>query len=43
MDTNTSRTMVSTSDANGIYQFNALPAAPYRLTPSAKGFKQEGA
>lgn len=41
VDTNTSRTVVSTSDANGIYQFNALPVAPYRLTAEAKGFKQK--
>src|SRR4051812_15855051 len=39
VDTNTSRTLVSTSDANGIYQFNALPVAPYRLTAEAAGFK----
>jgi Carboxypeptidase regulatory-like domain len=41
VDTNTSRTLVSISDANGIYQFNALPVAPYRLTAEAKGFKQK--
>jgi hypothetical protein len=40
LDTNTGRTQVSTSDANGIYQFNALPA-PYRLTAEAQGFKQK--
>ena len=39
VDTSTSRTVVSTSDANGIYQFNALPPAPYRLTAEAAGFK----
>src|ERR1700694_1728980 len=39
VDTNTSRTVVSTPDANGIYQFNALPVAPYRLTAEAAGFK----
>jgi hypothetical protein len=39
VDTNTSRTLVATSDANGIYQFNALPVAPYRLTAEAAGFK----
>jgi Carboxypeptidase regulatory-like domain/TonB dependent receptor len=39
VDTSTSRTVVSTSDANGIYQFNALPVAPYRLTAEAQGFK----
>ncbi len=41
VDTNTSRTLVSTSDANGIYQFNALPPAPYRLTAEAQGFKEK--
>ncbi len=35
----TAQKMVSTSDANGIYQFNALPPAPYRLTVEAPGFK----
>jgi hypothetical protein len=39
VDTNTSRTLVSTSDSNGIYQFNALPVAPYRLSAEATGFK----
>ncbi len=39
VDTSTSRTVISTSDANGIYQFNALPVAPYRLTAEAAGFK----
>jgi Carboxypeptidase regulatory-like domain len=38
---NTNETLVSTSDENGIYQFNALPPAPYRLTVEAKGFKQK--
>ena len=41
VDKNTSHTVVSTSDANGIYQFNALPPAPYRLTAEATGFKQK--
>jgi len=41
LDTNTGRSLVSTSDANGIYQFNALPPAPYRLTAEAQGFKQK--
>jgi hypothetical protein len=40
INTATGAKMVSTSDANGIYQFNALPAAPYRLTAEAQGFKQ---
>lgn len=38
---NTNEKMVSTSDQNGIYQFNALPPAPYRLTASAPGFQQK--
>jgi hypothetical protein len=38
-NTDTGQKMVSTSDANGIYQFNALPPAPYRLTVEAQGFK----
>jgi hypothetical protein len=39
IDKNTNHTMVSTSDGNGIYQFNALPPAPYKLTAEAQGFK----
>ena len=39
VDTNTSRTLVSTSDPNGIYQFNALPVAPYRLTGRGEGLQ----
>jgi Carboxypeptidase regulatory-like domain/TonB dependent receptor len=38
-NTGTSQKMVSTSDSNGIYQFNALAAAPYRLTAEAQGFR----
>jgi Carboxypeptidase regulatory-like domain len=41
IDTNTNRTVISTSDPNGIYQFNALPSALYRLTVEAQGFKQK--
>lgn len=41
IDTSTGRSVVSTSDANGIYQFNALPPAPYRLTAESQGFKQK--
>jgi hypothetical protein len=37
----TSSTVVSTSDQNGIYQFNALPQAPYRLTVEQTGFKKK--
>ena len=40
-DKGTNRAVVSTSDANGIYQFNALPANPYRLAVEAQGFKQK--
>lgn len=38
-NTGTNQKLVSTSDANGIYQFNALAAAPYRLTVEAPGFQ----
>jgi hypothetical protein len=38
-NTGTNQKMVSTSDSNGIYQFNALAAAPYRLTAEAQGFQ----
>jgi len=41
VNTDTNRTIVSTSDANGIYQFNALEPAPYRLTAEAQGFKKK--
>jgi carboxypeptidase family protein len=41
VNTDTGHTQVSTSDTNGIYQFNALPPAPYRLTAEAQGFKQK--
>ncbi|HEX3742107.1 MAG TPA: TonB-dependent receptor [Terriglobales bacterium] len=41
VDKNTNRTVVSTSDANGIYQFNALPPAPYSMTVEASGFEQK--
>jgi hypothetical protein len=40
-NTDTSSTLVSTSDDNGIYQFNALPPAPYRLTVEQPGFKKK--
>jgi hypothetical protein len=33
--------LVSISDDNGIYQFNALPSAPYRLTMEHPGFKKK--
>src|SRR5258708_21454890 len=37
----TSANLVSTSDDNGVYQFNALPPAPYRLTVEHAGFKNK--
>jgi hypothetical protein len=40
-NTDTSSTLVSISDDNGIYQFNALPSAPYRLTVEHPGFKKK--
>ena len=41
VDTGTNKTLVSTSDANGIYEFNALPEAPYRLTVEHQGFTKK--
>src|SRR5580658_2290036 len=41
VDTDTNKTLVSTSDANGIYEFNALAAAPYRLTVEHAGFAKK--
>src|SRR5882762_991148 len=40
-NTDTNATLVSTSDDNGIYQFNALPPAPYRLAVEHPGFKKK--
>jgi hypothetical protein len=40
VNTDTNNKMVSTSDGNGIYHFNALPPAPYRLIAEHAGFKQ---
>ncbi len=37
----TNATLTSTSDDNGIYQFNALAAAPYRLTVERTGFQKK--
>ena len=39
-NTATNQKLVSTSDANGIYQFNALGPAPYSLTAEHAGFKK---
>src|SRR6266852_3774906 len=41
VNTDTNRTMVSISSDVGLYEFNALEPAPYRLTAQAKGFKQK--
>jgi Carboxypeptidase regulatory-like domain/TonB dependent receptor len=41
VNTDTNRTMVSISSDVGLYEFNALEPAPYRLTVEAKGFKQK--
>jgi hypothetical protein len=41
VDTSTNHTLVSTSDGSGIYEFNALPPAPYRITVEHAGFKQK--
>src|SRR5689334_893698 len=41
VNTTTNRTLVATTDANGIYQFNALEPAPYRLTVEAPNFQQK--
>ena len=37
----TNSTMVATSDGSGIYTFNGLPPAPYRLTVEQSGFKTQ--
>ena len=41
VNTDTNHVMVSTSDGNGIYIFNALPPAPYRLTVEHQGFTKK--
>jgi hypothetical protein len=40
-NTDMNTTLSSTSDANGIYEFNALPPAPYKLTVEKPGFKKK--
>ena len=40
-NTATNQKFVSASDANGIYQFNALGPAPYSLTAEHAGFKKK--
>jgi hypothetical protein len=41
VNTDTNGTMVSTSDSNGIYNFNALSPAPYRITVEHEGFTRK--
>jgi hypothetical protein len=41
VNTDTNNTMVITSDGNGIYNFNGLPPAPYRLTVEHEGFTKK--
>jgi Carboxypeptidase regulatory-like domain len=41
VNTDTNQTMVSTSDGNGIYNFNGLPPAPYRITVEHEGFNKK--
>ena len=41
VNTDTNNTMVSTSDGNGIYNFNALSPAPYQLTVEHEGFTKK--
>ncbi|HKS74654.1 MAG TPA: carboxypeptidase-like regulatory domain-containing protein, partial [Terriglobales bacterium] len=40
-NTATNQKMTATSDANGIYQFNALGPAPYSLSAEHDGFKKK--
>ena len=40
VNTDTNSTLVSSSDDNGIYTFNGLPPAPYRITVERDGFKK---
>lgn len=41
VNTDTNNTMVTTSDDNGIYQFNGLAPAPYKLSAEHEGFKKQ--
>ena len=41
VDTDTNHTSVSTSDANGTYNFNSLAPDPYRLTVERSGFMKQ--
>src|SRR5258708_805975 len=40
-DTDTNHTINATSNASGVFNFNALPTDHFNLTSSAKGFKQQ--
>jgi len=41
LNADTSATMTATSDDNGIYVFNALPTAHYKITAERNGFKKK--
>src|ERR1700751_4739586 len=41
LDTKTNRTVTATSDASGIYTFNALPLSNYTITVEKSGFKKK--
>jgi hypothetical protein len=41
IDTETNRTLTSTSSDTGLYEFAALPPAPYRITVEHAGFKKK--
>src|ERR1700748_3126632 len=40
-DTDTNHVITATSNASGVYTFNALPTDHFNLTIIAKGFKQQ--
>jgi len=41
IDLDTNRTLTATSNASGVYNFNALPPDHFKLTAIAPGFKQQ--
>src|SRR5580765_4368063 len=41
VDTQTNRTVTSTTDANGIYNFHALPLSTYKVSVEKSGFKKK--
>lgn len=41
VNTATNQKLVSTTDTNGVYHFNALPPSNYQLTLDARGFKKK--